>query len=214
MIEAKWLAATDSVRMLEFLRGNASDRKLRLLAVAMARLFPRQLVGALLAAVEMAELMADGPVDERERLEVVFRLNRVIGDFDMAHGNWYRKAPWEERYAYFAAKNAIGGIALTKISPDGADWRLSRQANADLHPALVREVFNPFHAGIDPSWLTSTVTALAQQMYESLEFSAMPILADALQDAGCDDVEVLGHCRGPGPHFRGCWVVDACLGKE
>jgi hypothetical protein len=214
MIEAKWLAATDSVPMLEFLRGKASDRKLRLLAVAMARLFPRQLVGVLFTAVEMAERIADGPVDESERLEAVFRLERVIGDFDMAHGNWYRKAPWEERYAYFATKNALGGIALTKISPDGADWRLSRQANAEFHPALVRDIFNPFHAGIDPSWLTSTVTALAQQMYEAREFSAMPILADALEDAGCADEQVLNHSRGPGPHVRGCWVVDACLKKE
>ena len=54
----------------------------------------------------------------------------------------------------------------------------------------------------------------AQQMYESRDFSAMPILADALQDAGCDNADILDHCRGPGPHVRGCWVVDLVLGKE
>jgi len=51
-------------------------------------------------------------------------------------------------------------------------------------------------------------------MYEAREFSAMPILADALQDSGCDNEAVLTHCRGPGPHVRGCWVVDLVLGKE
>jgi hypothetical protein len=51
-------------------------------------------------------------------------------------------------------------------------------------------------------------------MYEARDFGALPILADALQDAGCDSADVLDHCRGPGPHVRGCWVVDRVLGKE
>ena len=80
---------------------------------------------------------------------------------------------------------------------------------------LVRDVFgNPFRpATADPAWHTPTVVALARGMYDSRDFSAMPILADALMDAGCDDETVLGHCRGGGPHVRGCWVVDAILGK-
>ncbi|MDY3557619.1 hypothetical protein R5W23_000146 [Gemmata sp. JC673] len=65
-----------------------------------------------------------------------------------------------------------------------------------------------------PEWRTETVLALAREMYESRDFSAMPILADALQDAGCNNEDVLNHCRGPGPHVRGCWVVDLLLGKE
>jgi hypothetical protein len=51
-------------------------------------------------------------------------------------------------------------------------------------------------------------------MYDSRDFSVMPILADALQDAGCDNEDILSHCRGDGPHVRGCWVVDLVLGKE
>ena len=50
-------------------------------------------------------------------------------------------------------------------------------------------------------------------MYKSNDFSMMPILSDALQDAGCENLEVLKHCRGKGPHVRGCWIVDAALGK-
>src|SRR5262245_19189484 len=67
---------------------------------------------------------------------------------------------------------------------------------------------------IDPNWLTSTVVDLARGIYEERAFDRLPILADALQDAGCDNDDLLGHCRGPGPHARGCWVVDLVLGKS
>jgi hypothetical protein len=70
-------------------------------------------------------------------------------------------------------------------------------------------------AHLSPEWRTSTALALARQMYESRDFSAMPILADALQDAGCDNDDVLNHCRDANAtHVRGCWVVDLVLGKE
>ena len=58
------------------------------------------------------------------------------------------------------------------------------------------------------------MVSLARQMYDFRDFSAMPRLADALQDAGCDNADILDHCRGPGPHVRGCWVVDLVLGNE
>jgi hypothetical protein len=81
---------------------------------------------------------------------------------------------------------------------------------------LLRDIFgNPFRpVSFSPAWRTDTAVALARQMYESRDFGAMPILADALQDAGCDDADILEHCRGPGPHVRGCWVVDLVLDKE
>jgi hypothetical protein len=81
---------------------------------------------------------------------------------------------------------------------------------------LVRDIFgNPFRLiAFAPAWRTDTAVALARQMYESREFGAMPILADALQDADCRDEAILAHCRGEGPHVRGCWVVDLVLGKE
>jgi|SRR5579883_145827 len=81
--------------------------------------------------------------------------------------------------------------------------------------AILRDIVgNPFRrVAFDPLWFTSTVVALAQQMYDSRDFSAMPILADALQDAGCDNADILDHCRLPSEHVRGCWVVDALLGK-
>jgi hypothetical protein len=96
------------------------------------------------------------------------------------------------------------------------EWRRLCDADrADLAD-LLRDVFgNPFRpAAADPSWLTSTVVALASQMYDSRDFSPMPILADALQDAGCDNADILDHCRGTGLHVRGCWVVDLVIGKD
>jgi hypothetical protein len=64
----------------------------------------------------------------------------------------------------------------------------------------------------DPSWRTSDVVALARGIRAEDAFDRLPILADALQDAGCDNEDILNHCRGPGPHARGCWVVDGVLG--
>ena len=55
---------------------------------------------------------------------------------------------------------------------------------------------------------------LARTIYEERRFDLMPILGDALEDAGCGDALILAHCRGPGPHVRGCWVVDLLLGKD
>ncbi|WP_239465535.1 hypothetical protein [Gemmata sp. SH-PL17] len=80
---------------------------------------------------------------------------------------------------------------------------------------LLRDIFgNPFRAvSFAPSWRTGTMVALASQMYSSRDFSAMPILADALQDAGCDDENILNHCRGGETHVRGCWVVDLILSR-
>jgi hypothetical protein len=81
---------------------------------------------------------------------------------------------------------------------------------------LVRDIFgNPFRpVVVDTAWLTANVVALARGIYDDRAFDRMPILADALQDAGCDSDEILNHCRQPGEHVRGCWVVDAVLNKE
>ena len=82
---------------------------------------------------------------------------------------------------------------------------------------LFRDVFgNPFRpVTFSPGWRTSTAVAIARGMYESWDFSAMPILADALQDAGCENEDILNHCRDASQvHVRGCWVVDLVLGKS
>jgi hypothetical protein len=88
--------------------------------------------------------------------------------------------------------------------------------NAEMAPGDILRLcdYKFMLLAFSPEWRTDTVIALAQQMYESRDFSALPILADALQDAGCDSPEILDHCRNPGPHTHGSWIVDLVLGKE
>ncbi len=80
---------------------------------------------------------------------------------------------------------------------------------------LLRDIFgNPFRpVAFDSSWLTSTVLALATGIYAERAFDRLPILADALQDAGCDNDDILTHLRSDGPHVKGCWALDLVLGK-
>jgi len=67
---------------------------------------------------------------------------------------------------------------------------------------------------VDATWLTSTVKQVAIAIYSANGFDRLPILADALEDAGCDNADILNHCRQPGEHVRGCWVVDLLLGRQ
>jgi hypothetical protein len=88
--------------------------------------------------------------------------------------------------------------------------------NREVLVAIIRDIYgNPFRpVACDPTWRNDTVVSLAKHTYESRDFSAMPILADALQDAGCENEDILNHCRDPKQvHVRGCWVVDVVLGK-
>jgi hypothetical protein len=82
--------------------------------------------------------------------------------------------------------------------------------------ALIRDIFgNPFRPiALDPRWRSADVVGLARGIYDERAFDRMPLLADALMDAECDDEQVIGHCRSEGPHIRGCSVVDLVLGKE
>jgi hypothetical protein len=91
-----------------------------------------------------------------------------------------------------------------------------QRENTELLRRLAHDIFgNPFRpAAFDPRWRTPDTVGLARAIYEDRAFERMPLLADALMDAGCADEQVLGHCRGDGPHVRGCWVVDLVLGKE
>jgi hypothetical protein len=106
-------------------------------------------------------------------------------------------------------------MCVIRESADALGHAGQPQSPDELLDDLLKCVFgNPFRPiAFDPDWRTSTAVTLARQMYEGRDFAAMPILADALQDAGCDHPDVLAHCRGGGPHVRGCWVVDLVLGK-
>jgi len=91
-----------------------------------------------------------------------------------------------------------------------------RDEHLRLQAAVFRDIVgNPFRpVAFDPRWRTADTVGLARAVYEDRSFARLPLLADALMDAGCDDDRVLDHCRSRGPHARGCWAVDLVLGKE
>ena len=84
---------------------------------------------------------------------------------------------------------------------------------------ILREFVGPIHfrpAGIAPAllrWNGGAIPRLATSVFDERDFERLPILADALEEAGCTDAALLGHLRGPGPHLRGCWAVDLLLGN-
>ena len=88
-----------------------------------------------------------------------------------------------------------------------------------MQARLLRDIVgSPFRLhSIAPAWLAwndGAIRKMVQAIYDTRAFDRLPLLADALEDAGCTDADLLGHCRGPGPHVRGCWVVDLLLGKS
>jgi hypothetical protein len=95
---------------------------------------------------------------------------------------------------------------------------LDRETRAQC--ILIRDIFgNPFRPqpSIDSSWLSwndGIVSKLAKAIYDDRAFDRLPILADALEEAGCTNADILEHCRQPGEHVRGCWGVDLVLGKR
>jgi hypothetical protein len=109
-----------------------------------------------------------------------------------------------------------GAIAEAEVGLTSERYNAVIDAESRAEQPLLHDIFgNPFRpVAMDPAWRTEAALALARQMYESRDFSPMPILADALQDVGCEDGAILSHCRVGGPHVRGCWVADLIIGKQ
>lgn len=231
MTEAEWLACSEPLPILRFLHGRASERKLRLFVVACCRAIWegfRDMRSR--AAVEVAERFADGLVSAEELRTAYQAAYHAVDDCVDLH-------PFSEDQAIAAYLSAGAKVDVIDLETDATEqdgvalhavgYAIDKSlSESDLphvisqtgrqQAILLREfVGNPFRpVSFSPDWRTSTVVALAAQMYESRDFSTMPILVDALQDAGCDNEDILNHCRQPGVHVRGCWVVDAVLDKK
>ena len=212
MTEEEWKTCGVSDRMLRRVRRTASPRKARLFGVACGyRVWQHLPDLRSRTAVEVAERFSDGQATAAE-LQAV-RDARPPGEAVSG----YHERNLGYLFHYLTADDPREAFTHWQIGPRigreaGLGWRTQLVSIGDL----VRCIFgNPFRpVAFDPSWLTSTVRALAEGIYEDRAFDRMPILADALQDAGCDNADILDHCRGDGPHVRGCWVVDLVLGKE
>jgi hypothetical protein len=214
--EAEWLACTDPTPMLEFLRGGASERKLRLFAVACCRQIWHLLTDERSRkAVEVAERYADRWASD-EQLRAASSEAAAVG---IGFG------------IQFSAANAAHFAALPgRVFADRCGMYAARAVADPAEPAGQASLLrclggNPFRCVAVTSsllsWNNSAVIRLAQTAYEerhlqsgTLSISRLAVLADALEEAGYTDTDILGHLRGPGPHVRGCWPVDLLLGKS
>jgi hypothetical protein len=229
MTEVEWLTSTDIYKMLEYLRGKVSDRKLRLFAVACChRPYYQVADERQRKAVQLAERMADEDVNEDE-LKIVHQAAHELWEAAWAASlaaqqEAPRGTPEVESLVDADMATAAGWAILENAweaayQVTGVEWD-EEHADEPAHQlALLRDIFgNPFRpVAIDHSslsWNDGTVVKLAEAIYEDQTFDGLPVLADALQEAGCHDTDIIGHCRHPGPHVRGCWVVDHLLTKQ
>lgn len=217
----------------------ASERKLWLYACACCRrLWPLLGDERSQRAVEARELYADQRISlaevqqaEREAREAFNAAHQVAsGDTSpvavLLMGASKSNGAWASA-AWAAVEAARGNAAQAVSSVVAAAMELARQgdekwaaemAGAAVRVALIRDVFGkPFRpASLDSAWLTwhdSAVVKIAQGIYDECRFDELPILADALTDAGCTEDSLLEHCRAEQAHVRGCWLLDALLGK-
>jgi hypothetical protein len=225
--------------MLRFLGPRATDRKLRLFLCACCYSVWDGLPEWCRKAVEVGEQYADGLANKHVRLLAARQTREVsmaatapvLGPRPLA-----RQCSWIANQVLAARITLRHGCLLPQpervverlqsagtIVDEGSGLEAVPSGGVHLHVLdgwyadLLRDIVgNPFRVvPFDPAWLTPTATALARQLYETRSFASMPILADALQDAGCENDDILDHCRHEhSPHARGCWVVDAVLGKE
>jgi hypothetical protein len=203
MTHDEWSACGDPVAMLDAVEGAASDRKLRLFAIEATRFF--------------YAVVGDDPAFRR------------IPDAEAAFVEGMLSAEGVRAVHVGALGGGDRSVVPFLINPFGHARSLAfmnplifdqmKTPTPDIRAAyagLLRDVFgDPFRpVGFDARWRSKDAVGLALAAYDNRDFSMLPILADALGDSGCSDAHILGHCRGSGPHTRGCWVVDAVLGRE
>jgi hypothetical protein len=219
MTEDEWLACGDPKPMFEFVQHKASDRKMRLFSCGCCRAAWYLLTDRRSRlAVRRLEEYADASSDDKRLKDIRNIANaaaveaaRLAGPLvgpSMAARAVFHAAAWA-RWCIVTAEE----VMLAFEAASGTD----RAAVQRLEAALFRDIFgSPFRpATVDPAWLTSTVFALAEGIYRDRAFDRMPILADALQDAGCDNEDILNHCRDTTlTHVRGCWAIDLLTGRE
>jgi hypothetical protein len=243
MDEAEWLACRYAGTLIWSLfsrsagGGRIKDERYRRFGIACCRRIVGALPGGSSPALDLLENSIETGV--RSVLPEVRKLHQnqmKAGITDAPFGNLAkvraanavcRCAQGKPTMAAMAYGVALDTAVAMKAREDGWDPRAverrnsphaaARDAESAVQALLVLDIFHsPFRSvEFSPDWRTDTAVALARQMYEAREFGAMPILADALQDAGCDNDDVLTHCRDVNqPHVRGCWVVDLVLSKR
>ncbi|MCI0463120.1 MAG: hypothetical protein L0Z62_39745 [Gemmataceae bacterium] len=227
MTDSEWLGCADPNVMLQALRGKVSDRKLRLFAVACSRRIWHLLTDRWSRrAIKVAERAADGLVDDtklkaawgdaRRSVNQASRPQRgsmppgFLGTAAAAEADAWMAAA---RAAYFAAAviaNATSAAHRTE------PWLAAFQAEQSWQADLLRDLFpnGPLPVSrplLEGAW-GELVREIARGIYDKRQFADLPVLADALEEAGCTDGNLLEHLRNVGLHTRGCWALDLILG--
>jgi hypothetical protein len=211
MTKQEWLVTLDPLVVLQgIVEKKPSSKKLRLAAVACCRRIWDLLTDERSRhAVDVAEQYAENgnPTADRmtaeEQASAVVDTSRLYGEDlrnDAAHSAALCLAYW--------ANASWGTFQVFGVTCE----IVGRPGQMEILDCVFGIPFRPLT--INPNWLTSTVLALAQGIYSEKAFDRMPILADALQDAGCDNEEILQHCHRPSEHVRGCWVVDLLTDRK
>jgi hypothetical protein len=225
MTEEQWLACTQPMPMLEFLRDSGSrwERKLRLFAAACCRRAWPVLDANGRATVEMSERFADGLASEAE-VKAAIDANRGCQDIDArAAVDYAAVGAWRPTVALLGICGHPPGVDSVVLAQEQAT---RERAQADLLRCVLGPL--PFRSPrLDPCWRTPLVRSLARAAYEervvsdlvrpgwlTLDPARLLVLADALEDAGADEPEILGHLRQPGEHIRSCWCIDLLLARS
>jgi hypothetical protein len=230
MSESEWRRSNDVEAMLAGLPPGVTVRKLRLFATACCRQVwdlltdPRSR-----QAVEAAEAHAEGSLTAAELEAACEAADAVVNEWTRerdypwaiarsedtnpleraakaARACAWSSAPHAARGAAFNAAAAERAAALEPPAPG------ARNVQCDLLRDLLGNPYRP--VVIQPAWINPTVRAVAQTIYDERRFEELPILGDALAEAGCTDDEILAHCRSGKDHARGCWLVDSLLGRD
>jgi hypothetical protein len=233
MTEHDWATGADALAMLDHLfpvRGLDSvepqSRQSRLYLIACARTAWDRLPGVCRAVVGAAERIYLGRDPDRELRDAIYpfaeALTHCRGEAECVNavGRKLVELGLAESVAVWVEADVKpevwSGFAHLAYFPFSRPTPHYRRVPAELHSAdLVREVFgNPFVGRLpfDGEWRSETVRQLANHAHATGDFSTLPVLADALEEAGCDRDDVLDHLRGGGPHVRGCWALELALG--
>jgi hypothetical protein len=219
MTEAEWLKCGDPTAMLTLLGQRFSDRKLRLFSCACCRRVWRFARDERLAGVlDAIERYADGEAKERDRMDARKIAEAVYANVDKPQDCLSIELRTAAEKSIRKHSLNRGELAAAAVGWSGnANFTRIKATERRKQAVLLRDMAgDPFHPiALDPAWRTSDVVLLAKGIYEDRAFDRMPILSDALQDAGCDKNDLLTHLRDTKQvHVRGCWVVDLVLGKS
>jgi hypothetical protein len=223
MNESHWLRGTDPTPLLEFLRdsGQLSERKARLFAAACCRgIWDLIRTASARRAVEASEAYVDGRIRWRELAELRERARREEADL----AQWAVMASSRPR----VAAGWVAHLAADARNRPGTCRAYAPSAKPSPEQCgHLRDLFGPLPFRPVPvarpvlRWNSGTVVKLAEAAYQdrhlpegTLDSNRLVVLADALEEAGCDEQDFFNHLRGPGPHVRGCWALDVVLGKS